>query len=67
MNIYMPHQKGLGTLGFHLGNFYIDFSLPHREGWGWTWRSLLRVYWHWSPGDRHWLLLPGFLHRRREY
>lgn len=60
--IYMPHQN-LGCLGFSVCGFYFDVTFPPREGWGWSWGGLVRVYWRWR-GLRHWLLLPGLHHRK---
>ena len=57
---YFPHQN-LGCLGIRVFGKYIDISLPPREGWGWNWTCLVRVYWRQRDG-RHYLLLPGCRH-----
>jgi hypothetical protein len=44
VNIYMPHQGGCGTFGFEIGSLYFDISFPPREGWGWSWGGLVRIY-----------------------
>jgi len=62
IEIYMPHQKGLGTLGIHLGKLYADISLPNREGWGKSWKTILRIFWRYNKGYKHYLYLPSCKH-----
>jgi hypothetical protein len=60
----LPPHRNLGCLGLVLNDRYVgDLSLPHREGWGWTWSRLLRIYFRGPDGRRHWLYLPGLYHR----
>ncbi len=60
--ICWPH-KNCGALGIVLFGRYIgDITIPHREGFGSTWKRFIRIYWKERSGRRHWLYLPSFQH-----
>lgn len=59
----IPPHRNLGAFALKIGSRYVgDLTLPFREGWGWSWGRLLRIYWRGHDGRRHWFYLPSFTH-----
>ena len=54
-----PHRN-LGAFGITIGRFYFDITFPPKEGWGWSWKELFRIYWKSRrTGEPCYLYLPN--------